>query len=443
MKKIIKLNIITNIVPIFTFILLEFLYFCYGVNSRSVLYPPIIQLPSKMTECIITRLVLLLIEVSASYLILTAKHSKIADCSIAQLLKCLLPILVIRIVFDIALFAPMPITYIKLLQLILDTIYIFCLFAAISKRTLVCSQKCKFAKKQKILCVVILVIMILMLFYIITSNKNNIKTIDYYSNKYASIIPNILIKNINFKDDVFIALYFCAINITMYFFYGSTKSENIQHSERSGEIFKVIVRCILIVFCFAILFVVKVWFFPFGIISRISIDKTNVAHYSKDVNFNTIFTELSIYRISNSDTESCCFSNHQVHILYGNDRITKLNRNVMFDSDKLIDIHSNLHIYNNQAILLLIDNEPVVYMTKDINKHKNTPELTAALKQIIGCGYFEYLELSYDYMLLNSPDYLETVLLEYKNGKFSEKNEHLNTEYINNFVDSALKRDFT
>ena len=438
-----KFSILPNIVPIFTLIALELLYFSYGVNSRSILYPSILHLSSNAVEDIVTRSLLFLIEISTAYVILSARCSNSADISIMQCLKCFAPILGIRIISDIALFAPMPLEYTKLLQVLLDTIYIFLLFIIISKRISTSSKKCKFAKKQVILSAVVLGFMILMLLYIITSYKRNIELINYISSKYITEISNKYLETMAFKNDVFIALYYFVISIIIYFFYGPTRSEDIKQLKKNGEISKILIRCFFIAFCFVFLIVIKMWFFPYRIISRISVDKRNVVNYSDEVGFDTTFKELNIYRISKDDIESCCYSNHKTYIIYGNKQVAKFDRNAMFDSDDLININSNLFIYNNQAILQSIDNKPVVYMAEDINSQPNTPELTESLKQIIGQGYFEYLENSYDYMLLNSPDYLKEALLDYKNGKFLETNKHLNTEFINEFVDSALKKDFT
>ncbi|MDE7364328.1 MAG: hypothetical protein K2N27_05495, partial [Ruminococcus sp.] len=58
-------------------------------------------------------------------------------------------------------------------------------------------------------------------------------------------------------------------------------------------------------------------------------------------------------------------------------------------------------------------------------------------------GYFEYLEYSYDYMLNTSPDFLHKVLLDYSNRKYENDNQDLRNDYIDNFVNLALSRDFT
>lgn len=185
------------------------------------------------------------------------------------------------------------------------------------------------------------------------------------------------------------------------------------------------------------------WFFPYGVISRISINERNIITNDKNNEFNTTYKELSIYRISENHKEICCYFNHKTRILYGNNQVAKFNRDFMAESDNLVEINENLFIYNNQAILLLNDNKPIVYMTKNINLSEQSTKLTEALKQIIELGYFEYLEFSYDYMLNYSPDFLNKVLLDYADGKYEKYNQYLNSEYIKNFVDLALSRDFT
>ena len=76
-------------------------------------------------------------------------------------------------------------------------------------------------------------------------------------------------------------------------------------------------------------------------------------------------------------------------------------------------------------------------------RQKENLKLTQVLEKLINCGYFEFLEYSYEYMLKHDKNYLKSFLKEYASGKYDEdKNYNINSEYIIDFSKNALENDF-
>lgn len=216
----------------FTFIAVELLYFIFGANTRSTVITSMIQLSSEGIQSLITRIILFLIQTSAIYFTLFKRYSKTTCFSILQYLKCLLLLFPIRIALDITFFIQFSINYITSLQLILDTIYIYCVFIIIAKKVSSDDKICGFGKKQWVLSAVISGLMIFIITYTLLSYKNNIKTMDIISDKYISGIPNELLENWSFKDNIFSSVYYCAVSIIMFFFYNTSGEDMIKKSKK-------------------------------------------------------------------------------------------------------------------------------------------------------------------------------------------------------------------
>lgn len=424
-----------DILPAFLLLLIEILYFVFGVNTRNIFELYLLQTASIAIQSLLTRMLLLLLNLSLVYFILTEKISDTKD-NYYNYRKFVLRIIVLRLLIDLVSTLAICTVFSFVVQILLNTIYIIFLFIIAEQQ--ISNEKSiqKLHKRQISSAGVVLLIMVMYIIFRLRYNNQITDEANYLTNRFSTDIPDTLFTNRNFNNDIITALYFFIISILLYYF--SFKHCSIKCN---NTIPITLVRCFLSLLLCVFLIIIKSWFFPYGIISRISFNKSNIVTYSNNKDFNINHIECSIYRVSTDGMEQKCYSNYKVLLMYGNKVISRFDRFIMDEKDDFIKLQDDIYIYNTQAILFIENNQPMVVLTKDISSLEQNAKLTEVLKKVLELGRFDDLEYSFDYMYKYSPESLKEILNQYSCEDYIDKNKNIDSEYIRKFMRYALQKN--
>lgn len=423
-----------DIMPAFLLLLIEILYFIFGVNTRNVFELYLLQTASITFQAMLTRVLLLLLNISFVYFILTEKTSNIKD-DYFNYGKFVLHIIVLRLLIDIVSILAVCTVFSFVIQILLNTIYIIFLFIIAEQHISNKKSIPKFDKRQIISAGVVFIIMVMYIIFRFRYNNQITTEANYLTNRFNTDIPDILFTNRDFNNDIITALYYLIISIILFYF--SSKRSVIKCNNTISITFA---RSFLSLLLCVFLIIIKSWFFPYGIISRISINKNDVVTYGNKKEYNINHIECNIYRVSTDGIEQKCYSNYKVILMYGNNEISRFDRFIMNEKDDFIEIQDDIYVYNTQAVLFIENNHPMVFLTKDISSLEQNDKLTEVLEIVLELGRFDDLEYSFDYMYKYSPESLKEVLKRYSCEDYIDNNKNIDSEYIREFVSYALEK---
>ena len=201
---------------------------------------------------------------------------------------------------------------------------------------------------------------------------------------------------------------------------------------------KIVARIFSIIIAFILLLVIKAFLAPKNILHKVRVLKTETISYSNPKRFNANEKTLNIYRSNGyNNYDSLIFTKNIVHITYENKTINKFKKN-LYSPEKLVEHGNDIFSYGTQAIMYKDKDKPICILSDEIVRQKENLKLTQVLEKLINCGYFEFLEYSYEYMLKHDKNYLKSFLKEYASGKYDEdKNYNINSEYI---IDKKMRQ---
>ena len=419
-----------DILPAFLLLLIEILYFIFGVNTRNVFELNLLQSASIAVQSLLTRALLLLLNISLVYFILTEKISDIKD-NYFNYDKFVLHIIVLRLLIDLVSTLAACTAFSFVIQILLNTIYIILLF--IIAEQYISNQKIisKLNKRQIISVVGVLLIMVMYILFHFRYNNHITDEANYLTNKFSTDIPDALFLNRDFNNDIITGAYFSIISIILYYFSSKRSAKKCNNT-----ISLILVRCFLSLLLCVFLIGIKFCLFPYGIISQVSSNGSKIVTY----NLTHKECEYNIYRVSTNRTEQICYSNCKVVIMYDNKVLSRFDRFIMDEKDDFTEIQAGIYVYNTQALLFFENSHPTVVLTKDISSLEQNDKLTEALETVLELGRFDDLEYSFDYMYKYSPESLKDVLKHYSCEDYIDNNKNIDSEYIREFVSYALEK---
>lgn len=434
-----------HIVPMFTLGIIEILYVVFGADTRNILTASMLQAAEGSVQLVITRIFLLILNASGIYLIVSMGCFRRDDIGASDIVRSTALSLAVRLMCDLITLLPVPPAYTFSLQVTVDVLYLVCIFALCSRSLRPKNSPLQWSTGSKILAAAVPLVLICFLVYNTSCYHQSEALLNHFTEKYVSEIPNAFYSTAAFKESARASVCRWLVSVILYLFCSvSADSPRTHGRKKSAGTAVAVVRCHLLVLLSVFSYITKAWLFPSGIISRISVNKSNSFTHSEEKRFHADHTELCVYKVSPDNNESCVYSDYRIILSYGNENIAKFGKDIANAKDTLTEIDDNLAICGTQALMYSENGAPIVIMTADIRSMSERGTLTDTLKQLITLGYFDFLEDSYDYLYQYAPDFLEASLQQYASGEYNRAlNENIREEYIVQFAESALQHDFS
>ncbi len=441
-----KYKIKDYIVPIFSVIILELIYFISGIYNKSIITENILSFSKADIQLNITRIFLLLINLAMIYIIANRRSfSSFANwCPIA---KRTVFVAIIRLILDVIAFVPVTDDYQIIWQTFIDTVFTMTAFYIYFRNLPIRDYKFQL-KKSGITAVALLIIsFVAYAVYFICKQNETEDLIEYFSHKYISEIPAQTYTNIEFENNFRVMLYRSIANIIACIFFISSYtcgfdevSEKPKKKKKSQSIFA---RCFFVLFAGLAFAVIKTLLFPCGLLGHSSHSGSNSYSYSEEKEFDVSGSRHELFRATERNTEKCTYTIGKYKLSYDNDVIKTIRKPIVENEYEKNKIDDSLYTVNAQAVMYLDNDKPVVVMTADINSHKENEKLTETIIKLIDLGYFDYLEYSYDYLLKYNSEYLKNALTTFSYGNYNPKcSINIREDYIKEFAETALERDF-
>ncbi len=434
-----------HVVPIFSLMLLEVLYFICAEYPKNLLNLSLLSDDVNVFELILTKVLLFSIEIFSIFLALNYNQLNDRNNSIKIICNGIGKIItfgvILRLVFDAISFV-IPIEHVIMFQVMLDTLLSAFIFRKCYKRT---SSNIVRWERKKIVCGTMIIIAVIL--YIILSLLYN-QTV-YYQNqnltsKYALDFALHQANTYLFQNSLLILLYNCIIKTLMYLFCSVSNSISCESKNNLKiTISTKVAQCLVIVIFCILFYVCKALLFPSGLLSKVTIDSSNTVYYNENKDFHAEHDDIKVYRINNAGIEECIYNKYVVNLFYGNQVVAEFQRDTQDESDDIIKIDENIYIYNTHAIMYLENNKPIVVVAEKIHSQEESQKLSESIKKLICLGYFDFLEYSYEYLLKYEPEFLREALERYSNGVYSNVQGNVKDEYITKFVTDMLLRDFS
>ncbi len=430
-----------HIVPLFALIIYEVCYFIFAPYPKSLFDVKMINSAYKYIPDFITKLVLFIIYISiviliCKYIFLGEKFIFMCEYfkNIFISVAFMLPL---RLIFDIFLCITPPIKYSYAEQFIIDLLFNIILFIFIFKKK---GFKNTFNKKTAYLIFFTALISILYIIISVYKITQNIEFMNYINKKYSVIINQDELKNYSFEISLYTLLFNVISIVMIYFIFNSMAVSTASSDTRKG---KITARIFSIIIAFFLLFVIKAFSTPKGLLHKIKVEGAETIHYQEKKKYDKNTKNLKVYRSNGYNEDTLVYSKRTVYITYENKTIAKIKNNNLQEVGKIIDHGNDIFSYDTQAIMYTENNKPFCILSKDVKKQKENQKLTQVLEQLIDSGYFEFLEYSYEYMLKYDKKFLEAYLKTYVQGNYDENiNNNIEKDYIIEFSQNALKNDF-
>ena len=358
-----------------------------------------------------------------------------------DILICSGKILIMRLILDVIMLLTPPLLYVDAVHFVLDLLFTAMLFLIIYKR-LAIGKKIKINKKVILSTIILIAVSATYAVLSIYKTKQGMDLINYLNEKYIYISMPDVTKNLSFELSLY-RLLFNIISVILIYIIFLNAFENKAKSDTIRKTL-VIVRCFSLVIVLVFLYVAKLLISPHNTISRINVNTSDSHHYQKPNVFDTDYRITNIYRQQsyNHEGESVYFKT-KIKVTYANKVVDTYKRIIPQDAYRVSNHGDGIYSVNTEAILYLENNKPVVILTKDINKHKEDEKLTEALEKLIALNYFDFLECSYEYMIMYDEDYIKPFLEEYSSGIYDENiNQNIKKEYIIKFSQDVLNKNF-
>ncbi len=430
-------------VPVFCLFSIELLYFIFGVPTKNIFDGYLFQFCKETIQMLFTRFFLFLLSILTLNVLLSSKNKVDITDLFVDFPRKLIKIFVLRMIIDLCVLLPISSIQLFIIQTILNTLYLYLLFVIITGKHLSYSANKRFSQKQLLIAFILSIILFSYIWGYWLKYRYDLTQYNILLEKYVINIPDDFLFNVEFENDLLSSVYYWIVSVILYLMYSKQQNSDSRVSSNTYTAPVLIMRCFLCVLGITILVIFKSLCFPYGIISHISMNHSNVISYSDIKEFDVNHKQLKIYRVSYNNNDKCCYSKNIVEVMYGNDKIKEFEDYIVNTERNLKKINNELTIYNGQAIMYVVGGKPVVILAKQINYKEQDDYLTNALKEIIQKGNFEYLECSYEYLKKYSPDYLEKVLSDFFYGTLSNDfSDNIDIDYIRSFSKSHLSLDF-
>ncbi len=433
-----------HIVPIFSLIIYEICFFILVTYQKNLfdirLFNSAYQyLPDFITKVILFLIYICIINLVCKYIFFNKGYLFLSEF-FKNVLICFALILPVRFVFDIFYSITPPCKYTYGVQFIINLLFNIILFLVVFKKNKLKSEKINFNKKTTYLICLLFVISVLFIVISILKFTQHVEYINHINEKYTVISNQNELLNFSFEISLYTLLFNIISKVLIYFIFFSMVVHAAKGSVSKG---KIVARIFSIIIAFILLLVIKAFLAPKNILHKVRVLKTETISYSNPKRFNANEKTLNIYRSNGyNNYDSLIFTKNIVHITYENKTINKFKKN-LYSPEKLVEHGNDIFSYGTQAIMYKDKDKPICILSDEIVRQKENLKLTQVLEKLINCGYFEFLEYSYEYMLKHDKNYLKSFLKEYASGKYDEdKNYNINSEYIIDFSKNALENDF-
>jgi len=434
-----------HITPILTLALLEFCFFVFGNYPKNLFDVRLMNITYNYLPDFFAKLLWILLCVSAVLLIckwifFSERYAFISEY-FKDVLNCSVKILLIRLILDGVMLLTPPLLYVDAIHFILDLFFTAMLFLIIYKR-LAIGKKIKINKKVILSTIILIAVSATYAVLSIYKTKQGMDLINYLNEKYIYIsMPNVT-KNLSFELSLYRLLFNIISVILIYIIFLNTFENNAKADNIKKAL--IITRCFLLIMGLIFLYAIKLLIIPQNTISRINVNTSDSHHYQKPDVFDTDYRITNIYRQQSYNHEGeSVYSKTKIKIKYSGKLVDTYKRIIPQDTDRVIEHGDGVYSVNTEAIMYMENNKPVVILTKDINKHKEDEKLTEALEKLIALNYFDFLECSYEYMIMYDEDYIKPFLEEYSSGIYDENiNQNIKKEYIIKFSQDVLNKNF-
>lgn len=433
-----------HIIPLFSLFIYEVCYFIFVPYPKNLFDVRLMNSAYKYTPDFITKFILLIlyiiiVNIIFKYVFFNEKYLFIKDFfkNIVIDFVCMLPV---RLIFDIIISITPQWKYTYAEQFIVDLSFNIILFLFVFKKSRLYSKKIRFNKKTVYLICIMCLVSVLYIFISVSKVTQSIEYINYLSKKYLTISIQDELQNISFKISLYTLLFNIISIIILYFIFSSMVVRTIQSDTSKA---KIIARIFSIIIIFILLFIIKGFLLPKNLLHKVIVESTETLNYQEQKNYDKNYKVIKIYRSDGYNKDILVYSKNIVYITYENKTILKVEKDNSQSIGKIVNHGNEIFSYDTQAIMYMDNNKPICVLSKDIVTLKENQKLTQVLETLIGTGYFEFLEYSYEYMLKYDKNYLESFLKKYAQGNYIEnKNYNINRTYIMEFAQKSLQKDF-
>lgn len=364
-------------------------------------------------------------------------------------IKSLLPLLLIKVLFDVAVWFLDHIFYFCNLYLpvyfILDAVFLIIVFGFINRKIKktenpdVKIRRTKFGKIQ--MCIAITVFCAVSAIFVFAyMHYSNL--INHYAEKYNDYsLISILGGTVQGKIGFLNVCLNCILWTSLWHIFGvSKKFVGDTDNPTAKYVIRSVKKLACIVVVTAVVGVLNFFFFPINMINYFKTTVVPEKFVSGAENFSVQQSNLVISRHVVSLFESGIYQDTKVKITHGKDTVLTFHTDV-YDDSYAVDVNFEACRYGCQAIAWEEDDTSKAMLTKNIDKIKENKYITDMLEQLIGEGQFEFFEYGYEYLLKYDKEFIIPYIERYSTGEFSQgelnNSSYIDTSYIQKLAQKA------
>lgn len=386
--------------------------------------------------------------------ILSACRAKKKYClpSLKIFIKSLLPLLLIRVLFDVAAWFlddifgffdfDLPVYF------VLDTVFLIIVFAFINRRIKKSENfdtKAKRTKSGKIqACIAVIVLCAVSAIFII-ANIHSSSLINDYAEKYNDIsLVALLSETVKGKISFLNVFMICILWVLLWHIFGLSKqfAGDIDYPT-AKYIIRAIGKSACVVAAAVVIGILNLFFSPINMIDYFKHTVIPEKIVSGAENFSVQQSNIIVSRHVVSLFENGIYQDTKVKIIHGEDAVLTFHTDI-YDDSYAVDVDFEACRYGGQAIAWEQDGSAKAMLTKDIAKSEENKYITDILEQLIGEGQTEFFEYGYEYLLKYDKNFIMPYLSRYSAGEFSQaevnNNSYVDSLYIQKTAQKAKSK---
>ncbi len=234
-----------------------------------------------------------------------------------------------------------------------------------------------------------------------------------------------------------IGLLFSIVLWIMLFFYFDLFGSYCRRNAEPYKGTKLIVRLTCLIITVVIGMGAKMLLWPIG--SLDNYENISTQNHSVKKGINDIYSITAISRKLNYTESELVYKNTRVTLRYGEQPILKFSRKINQEEGRLQKISLSetdlAYRYDFDAVAYVNNGSAFAIELKNINSYKKEDRcLIKICEQLVGEGYFEAFEYTYQYLLNYDREFITPYIENYTRGNFDDsfyqKNKYIKADYI-------------